>query len=201
MTPTKVKKQIIKITIEKSMNETKLFSFINFYKLEDANQSQYRGLFRGSLGDWDITGKSKKFASDFFDLGIVGSNIPYNEVNLEAAITVYRIFKEQGLNPDLVVISNTDFDDRRFELLGYDICAGSLYYSPIGSGGITGERPYLLDHMSPELRTEALDDLNSNGLLETKAIAERFAEFCTENSELIESESPWFQVSVFGYRD
>lgn len=177
------------------------FLYINFYKQEAITQSDYRGLYRFSLGDWDITGKSEKFVSDIFDLGIEGSNIPYNEVNLEAAIMVYRIFIEQGLNPDLVVISNTDFDDPRFELLGYDIGAGSLYYSPIGSGGITGEQPYLLNHMPPELRTEVLDDLNCNGLLETKAIALRFAEYCTKNSELIESESPWFPVSVFGYRD
>lgn len=193
-------KRVKKVSL-KMNNISDPFSFINFYTHAATELSNYRGLYRGSFGDWDVTGPSKKLVSDFINLGREGSNIPYSEENVEAAIMVYRIFIEQGLNPDFIVISNSDFHDSRFEFLGYDICAKSLYYSPIGSGGITGEQPYLLNHMPLELRTEVLADLNGNGLLETKAVAERFAEFCTKNTELIESESPWFPVLAFGYRD
>jgi hypothetical protein len=176
------------------------FSFINFYKHSATELSNYRGLYRGSFGDWDVTGSSKKLVTDFMNLGREGSNIPYSEKNLEAAITVYRIFIEQGLNPDFIVISNSGFQDPRFEFLGYDVCAKSLYYSPIGSGGITGERAYLLKHLDQEMKEELLNDLNEHKLLTTEAIALRFAKFCTDNSELIESETPWFPVKVFGYR-
>lgn len=181
--------------------ETCDFCFINFYKIEANTQQIYRGLYRGILGDWDIKGNSKMSVSEFINLGIEGRNIPFCEKNLKLARAVNQIFNESNLKPDFTVISNIDFSDPRFELLGYDVCANSLYYSPIGSGGITGEDAYLVSHMESELIKDVLSDLNINGLFSKFEIAKRFAEFCTINAILIESEPTWFPVSVFVYRE
>jgi hypothetical protein len=180
-------------------SEISEFCYINFFNADVGAHQIYRGLYRGILGDWDINGNSKLSVFEFINLGIEGRNIPFSEKNLELAIIVDQIFKVNNFKPEFTVISNTDFSDSRFEFLGYDICANSLYYSPIGSGGITGEDAYLLDHMDSDLTKDVLSDLNSNGLLSTLEIAKRFAEFCTINAELIESETPWTPVSVSVY--
>lgn len=191
-------KPLLSNQIEQS--EIPEFCYINFYKTDEGDHQIYRGLYRGILGDWDVNGNSKKYVSEFINMGIEGRNIPFSESNLELAKIVNQIIKVNNFKPDFTVISNTDFSDPNFELLGYDVCANSLSYSPIGSGGITG-KAYLLEQMDSDLTKEVLSDLNSNGLFSTLEIAKRFAEFCTINADLIESETPWIPVSVSVYRE
>jgi hypothetical protein len=176
------------------------FTYLNILKFESKEDIEYRGLFRSNYGEWDLDSKKHPIVKFFYSQSIEARNIPFNQKNLALAINVKTLIDVKKENCDLIVCTNQIFCDHHFELLGYDICSKSLYYSPIGSGGVSGNAPYLLKYMDVNFQNELVGDLNSYGLLETRKIADKFSFYCSEHAFLIESEQEWFTVSIFSYK-
>jgi len=62
-------------------------------------------------------------------------SIEYNETNMKKIVRLYHNLKTEEWEGNLTIFT----DDEKLEipntiLLGYDICAESMYYSPLGDG-------------------------------------------------------------------
>lgn len=141
----------------------------------------------------------------FFEQSTDGMNIEYTEANENKTIQLLRLLRDEKWDGELVLF--TDENNLQvpfgFELLGYDICADSMYYSPLGDGFLASYAPNetFFFEMSFEDYREYRNDLNEVGLFNSYVIADNFSQYCNRinnhYSHVIESEENWRPVAIW----
>lgn len=170
--------------------------------------SYYRGLYRQNdlidLYEYDNISLIKEI-DRYFSLSNEGGYVEYTETNLSELLLFYRTFKAAGWLGDIILFTDNVYAGipTDFELLGYDICADSMYYSPIGDGFLVS---YSLDEkffseMSINDYKFYKENVNDKGLFQTYSAALNFAQYCNTINQkyehVIESEDNWRPFAIY----
>lgn len=104
--------------------------------------SKYKGLYRqNDLVDFceGQNGILTNMMKWFFSQSRDGMHIEYTEGNMNKVVQLLEMLRDEKWRGELLLF--TDARDLKiplgFELIGYDICADSKYYSPLGDGFLT----------------------------------------------------------------
>lgn len=165
----------------------------------------YSGLYRGSF-NVDHMKNTNNLINAFFKTSADGQNLAYNEENREKIIELYQSLKREKWDGDLICFT----DDKRveipgFTMVGYDVCADSMYYSPVGDGFLTqyNRYPDFYTDMSLETYSIYRDNLNEKWLFNSYEMAMKFSEYCNhinkKNLHCIESQDNWRPVAIHIY--
>lgn len=90
-------------------------------------------------------------------------------------------------------------------MVGYDICADSMYFSPIGDGFLMqyNRLPDFYTDMSFEMYSMYRENINEKWLFNSYEIAMNFSEYCNYINEkhryCIESQDNWRPVAIHVY--
>lgn len=168
-----------------------------------SDMQHYRGLYRGnSLCTADCLPPA--LLADLFRVSDDGSTAAFSSPNLEL---FRQILGSCTLAADLLVFSDEPGfvpEPAIFCLIGYDICADSAYYSPLGSG-LRAEILYqgLLHHRIAAQEAEQLT-VNDYGLFAAFDRAQRFSALCNAlqaaDEYAVESETGWRPYAIWLYQ-
>ena len=175
----------------------------------NADSKGYLGLYRGSfsIGYMENNNRLYNLINDFLERTADGQSLDYNEKNRKKIVELYRGLKNENCDVNLVCFT----DDKQVEipdfmLIGYDICADSMYYSPIGDGFLMQYNRYteFYADMSFEMYSLYIENINEKWLFNSHEIAMDFAKYCNhinkKNYYCIESENDWRPVAIYLYR-
>ncbi len=163
----------------------------------------YRGLYR-SLSQ--IPDSLRDLEDEYYKKAGETLRLPFSSENLDYLQKLYAHLSAQGWQGDLILhCKRRNPHKPDFALLGYDVCAPSLHYSPIGGGMLS--RYDSADSAYTDLPHEAFlaygADLNEYGLFRSYPMALAFAEYCEHINrkypQCIESEGGWQPVSILRY--
>ena len=168
-----------------------------------ANVPAYRGLYRGN-GLIRLP-KSRELEA-FFRLTRDGSSAAYTEENFALLEGLHGIVKARFPRTDLLLFSDTDpeppADPGCWTFLGFDVCADSRYYSPLGAD--------LFDDIVTKAKEHGLISeqssgfcLNEAGLFAVREDAKAFSSVCgalqRSGAYEIESETDWRPWAIWRY--
>ena len=172
--------------------------------------SKYKGLYRENELI-DFCEKSNSILTNmiewFFSQSRDGMHIKYTEENMNKMVQFLDMLRDEKWKGELLLFT----DDREleipfgFELIGYDICADSMYYSPLGDGFLTSyiQSETFFNEMSLENYRDYAKNLNNFGLFKSYVVAEEFAKYCNKINSLyphtIESEENWRPFMIYSW--
>ena len=168
----------------------------------------YLGLYRGNFIVDYMKNNNRLYnlINSFFEISVNGQNLVYNEKNRKNIVELYQDLKREKWGGDLICFT----DDRRveipnFTMVGYDICADSMYFSPIGDGFLMqyNRLPDFYTDMSLEMYSMYRENINEKWLFNSYEIAMNFSEYCNHINEkhryCIESQDNWRPVAIHVY--
>ncbi|MBR0137651.1 MAG: hypothetical protein IJM15_04510 [Erysipelotrichaceae bacterium] len=142
--------------------------------------------------------KCSELESDYSD------NFPYTEGNADRLMRICSYLESQSIGSKLILFSDdimVNVPDN-FVFIGYDICADSEWYSPLGDGFLEEyDDSIFFSEMSLDEFKAFQSDLNESGLFSScdKAIA--FAEYCNcinkKYPGVVETEDNWRPFIVY----
>ena len=168
----------------------------------------YKGLYRqNNLLDFIDKGDSvvRKYIDWFFEYSNEGNYMEYAEKDLPKLLKMIQLLKLQGWDGELIVFT----DNHRacvlpnMIFLGYDICADSRYYSPLGDGFL---EQYDLHRDFYEFMNQSeyklyQYNINNHGLFSDFSFAYKFSLYCNYVNQInihsVESENNWRPFAVF----
>ncbi len=166
---------------------------------------RYSGLYRGNeMIKYAKSGKVlSAMLNRFFATSRNGQDVDYNETNKKMIVELYNSLKKENWDGDLVLFTDDgDIEMPGFSFVGYDICADSMYYSPLGDGFLERYNKYPLFYSDMPRETYSIykNDLNENQLFGSLDVAEAFSNYCNyinkKHRYCIEFEDNWRPVSV-----
>ncbi len=170
-----------------------------------ANVPAYRGLYRGNSL---IRLSESRELEAFFRQARDGSSAAYTEETFALLQGLYEIAGARFPQTDLLLFSDADpdppADPGPWTFLGFDVCAGSRYYSPLGAGlfDVIVTKAWengLISEPRPDLR------LNGAGLFAVREDAKAFSSVCSALQRSgafdIESEKDWRPWAIWRYGD
>lgn len=168
-----------------------------------ANVPAYRGLYRGNSL---ICPSQSRELEAFFRLAQDGNSAAYTEETFALLQGLYEIARVRYPQTDLLLFSDTDpeppADPGCWTFLGFDVCADSRYYSPLGAGLFDdivtkAKENGLISEQSPGLC------LNEAGLFAVREDAKAFSSVCSalqrSGAYEIESEMDWRPWAIWRY--
>ena len=174
--------------------------------------SKYKGLYREN-NLIDFYEKHNKILTNmiewFFSKSRDGMHIEYTEENMKKVVQMLNALKDEKWEGELLLFTDTRElqSPFGFELIGYDICADSMYYSPLGDGFLISyiqSETFFYEMSFKEYRDYA-NDLNNFGLFKSYVIADEFAKYCKQiNSHYphaIESEENWRPFMIWSWEN
>ena len=178
--------------------------FIGLYEWPlAAGVPAYRGLYRGN-GLASLSGSRELLT--FFRLARDGSGAAYTEETFALLKGLYEIVGPRYPQTDLLLFSDAapepPVDSGPWTFLGFDVCADSRYFSPLGAGlfgaVMTKAKEHgLISEPPPGLR------LNEAGLFADREDAETFSSVCSalqrSGAYEIESEMDWRPWAIWRY--
>ena len=168
-----------------------------------ANVPAYRGLYRGNSL---IHLSQSRERETFFCLAGDGSSAAFTEESFALLKGLYGIVRARYPQTDLLLFSDADLeppvDPGLWTFLGFDVCADSRYYSPLGAGLFD-----VVMTMAKEngLVSEPLPGLclNEAGLFSAQGDADTFSSLCHALQRFgvyeIESETRWRPWAIWRY--
>lgn len=168
----------------------------------------YKGLYRqNDLIDFSDSSDPllKKTVKWFFKNSVEGNYMKYSEKSLFEIIRLAELLRLHGWNGDLIVFTDnySEAIPMNTVFLGYDICADSRYYSPLGDGFIA---QYDLhdDFYSLMKKCQYLNyrnSINQYGLFSDLSSANSFSMYCNTVNQIIkhsvESEDNWHPFALY----
>ena len=168
----------------------------------------YLGLYRGNdiINYTKNTKELSTLINWFFINSRNGQDVVYNEKNKKMIVKLYQALKQKKWEGDLVCFTDTaPVEMPDFTFLGYDICADSMYYSPIGDGFLTeyNKYPRFYTDMSFGRYSEYRNNVNANWLFSSYEMAIEFSNYCNYINQkdlyCIESEDHWRPFAICRY--
>ena len=165
----------------------------------------YRGLYRGNslLLEPNIP---PALLQAFFQLSNDGSSTQTSAYGLHIFKQVLEKIQNCKHTADLLLFSDepgVSLKDDSFQCIGYDICADSAYYSPIGAGLLKEVLQQGIQHHRISAENAAKLDLNRYRLFSAYDVAQFFALLCNtlqQNKEYeFESETGWRPYEIWLY--
>lgn len=163
----------------------------------------YRGIYRGNSA-LSALSVAPRLIEEFFRIAEDGCSTEFCASSFVTLQRVSLLLRRYNIKTDLLFFS----DERSFSVkadsfvfIGYDICAKSAYYSPIGAG-------LHAKLLQEGLRWQRISDdefnsftLNENGLFSTFETARKFSDMCNDlqlaKEYEFESETDWRPVSIW----
>jgi len=182
---------------------------IGFYSTPTNDKlTEYKGLYReNGLIDFceGYTNNLIQMVKSFFLAAQDGMHIEYSDKNLKKALKLWTMLCGQKWQGDLLLFSDScDFSvPVGFSFLGYDICADSRYYSPLGDGFLSSyaQDELFFRGMSIRKYAEYVRDLNDACLFKTRIIADDFSNYCNwinhQYPHIVESEEGWRPYAIY----
>lgn len=168
----------------------------------------YLGLYGGSfLIDYMKKNNSlDKLINWFFEKSRDGQDMEYNEENLKKIVELRHNIKREKWEGNILCFT----DDKQIKIpdstmIGYDICADSMYYSPLGDGFLMeyNKYPEFYSDMSFEMYSKYRDNINDKWLFSSYEMAMNFSKYCNhinkKHFHCIESEDNWRPFAIFIY--
>lgn len=169
----------------------------------------YKGLYReNNLIDYDNKNFMRaKELNWYLSNSIEGMFMEYKEINMPELISIYIELKNNEWRGELILFTDKINKDipNKFELLGYDICADSRYYSPLGDGflGEYNQEYTFYKEISEDDFLNYKRSINRNYLFNTAEAALSFSKYCNYINEkyphAVESESGWRPFAIYKY--
>ena len=182
--------------------------YIGLYdKPTNACRPGYRGLFR-SNGLIDFYYHESPLVRDrlawFFKNSSEGMHIEYSEENQLKLQALHNILCSVGWYGDMLFFTDTKAQPPlECAFLGYDVCADSKYYSPLGDGFLDSYSHDCVFYakMDFDEYSEYAISLNQNGLFSSYLTAELFAKYCNlinkEYEHAVETEGKWRPFAIY----
>ena len=136
-----------------------------------------------------------------------GNYLKYTEDNKRQLFSLYKMLKTEKWNGEIILFTDNVETEipTNCELLGYDICAGSKYYSPLGDGILqmyNMNKAFFAEISTVEFK-KYKDNINGNGLFSTYSVAFEFSKYCNIINEryehAVESEKNWRPFAVYTF--
>ncbi len=183
---------------------------IGFYaEPTNENMLMYKGLYRQN-GLIDISTSKNRYLNKgikwYFRSSIEGNFMEYSEENKQRLLLMYEILKTEQWQGEIIIFTD-NFDveiPSNCKFLGYDICADSKYYSPIGDGFL---ETYDTDSVFfSEMHISDFEcykkNINMRGLFSTISKALEFSNYCNMMNEkynhAVETEKNWRPFALYG---
>ena len=131
-------------------------------------------------------------------------NYPYTEENVAVFMRICSYLESQSIRSNLILFSD-DMEMKapdNFTFIGYDICADSEWYSPLGDGFLEEyDDSVFFNEMSLDEFKTFKSDLNKSGLFSNHDKAVAFAEYCNcinnKYPGVVETEDDWRPFIVY----
>lgn len=182
-------------------------NYIGLYNDSISHLKMYQGLYRDNncLDYMGISKKLKQNIEKFLKDSSNGLFVEYNSENFKNIFELYELIRNVGWSGDLIIfgdLSNKIFE--HCELIGYDICADSMYYSPLGDGFMEKYKDInFFADMCVERFEYYKSNLQSNWLFQSFDVAYEFSQYCNHINQKyifsIESEFNWRPFSIQKY--
>lgn len=165
----------------------------------------YAGLYRESfIVDFAKNNdRLERLINSFFEISVNGQDLEYNEDNKKMITELYQNLKGANWGGDLICFTDEKcIEIPGFAMVGYDICADSMHYSPIGDGFLVQyhANPDFYTDMSFETYSMYRDNINERWLFNSYEIATMFSEYCNyinkKNLHCIESQDHWRPTAI-----
>lgn len=174
----------------------------------NSNLSNYKGLYRHcNLVDFYECDNVylAKTIDKYFSLLKDKNYLDYTKNTNTISLQLYKTIKSYGWNGDLIIFTDKIDENipNNFDLIGYDICADSKYYSPLGDNFLD---KYIFDSkffsaMDNDSFKKYKKNINSSGLFNDYSIALDFAKYCNiinkKYEYVIESEDNWRPFAIY----
>ncbi|MBQ3112751.1 MAG: hypothetical protein IJC05_00055 [Phascolarctobacterium sp.] len=166
----------------------------------------YKGLYRGNqiMNFYDALGE----AEEFFNMATDGNSMEATDDHLTFICMLLNKLKRYGYKPDLICYTDETSVSgviESFDFIGYDICADSMYYSPIGDMLLDEVLNRAVSSVYITQREAKSLKLNKYGLFSSLEDARLFANISNylQSSEIyeFESETEWRPVAIYMYAD
>ena len=184
---------------------------IGLYK-EPTNLAQikYRGIYRqnGIIDLFLEESNDSRFIKAmewYFSKSREGFYLKYTERNETQLISLYGMLRNKNWDGELLLFTDKTkaIIPYGYEFIGYDVCADSMYYSPIGDGFLEDyhiEGKFFSD-MNYDEYEDYKNNLNNKGLFQSYDLAIKFSKYCTNINEkhkyVIETENHWRPFVVY----
>lgn len=170
--------------------------------------SNYKGLYRQCdlMNFYECDNVYlKEIIDKYFSLLKDKNYLDCTENTYTISLQLYRTIKTFGWNGDLIIFTDKISENipNNFDFIGYDICADSKYYSPLGDNFLDR---YILDSkffssMNNDSFKKYKKNINSSGLFDDYSIALDFAQYCNiinkKYEHVIESEDNWRPFAIY----
>ena len=168
----------------------------------------YRGLYRlNNIVELTESDNLKlRCAIDwFFSVSREGNFLAYDNENNARISELYSLLKSEKWSGEIILFTDRNCVSAPVGcvLLGYDICADSKYYSPIGDGFLQRydvDNPFFAEMSFLDFYGYK-KDINSAGLFNTYAMALEFSKYCNainkKYEHAIESENNWRPFAIY----
>ena len=176
---------------------------------EPTNESlpNYRGLYRqnGLIDFCDSSSHAVRKEIDwYFSNAKDGGFLGYSKETHRRVLLLYGLLTAEKWPGEIIAFTDKmTAPPTGAALLGYDICADSRYYSPLGDGflEVYDRHSLFCLEMDENIFRGFQNALNANGLFSSYAFAQEFAEYCnyvnSQHIHAIESEENWRPFSVY----
>lgn len=172
----------------------------------------YKGLYRQNDLLEFFEGHSyqlSKMMKWFFGHSQDGTHIEYSDTNLTKTLQILNLLRNEKWYGELMLFSDAGAVSvpSGFELVGYDICADSKYYSPLGDGFLLSynQNEKFFEAMSFDKYLQYSCDINDFGMFSSQIIATDFAKYCnwinSRYPHIVESEDNWRPYAIYLLQD
>ena len=131
-------------------------------------------------------------------------NFPYTEGNADRLMRICRCLESQSISSKLILFSDNMAVNApdSFAFIGYDICADSEWYSPVGDGFLKEyDNSVFFSEMGLDEFIAFQNDINESGLFSSHDKAVAFAEYCNcinnKYPGVVETEDNWRPFIVY----
>lgn len=187
------------------------FMYIGFYDCPINDRVlNYKGLYRDNNLIFNYSNKNFIMANElnwYLSNSREGMFVEYKEINIPKLTSIYIELKNNKWQGDLILFTdkNNSIFPNKFEILGYDICADSRYYSPLGDGFLEeyNQEYSFYKEISKDDFLNYKRSINNNYLFSTVEVAFNFSEYCNyinkKYPHAVESENGWRPFSIYRY--
>ena len=170
---------------------------------------KYKGLYRqNNLIDFYYNNVFESYIEWYFSISTEGNYIQYTKENEIRVIFLYKILKAENWYGDIILF--TDNIDTAistdYELIGYDVCADSKYYSPIGDGFLESydtDNVFFFE-MNKNDYQNYKNNINDYGLFSSYDTALIFSSYCNKINNkykhAVETEKNWRPFAIYRRR-
>lgn len=165
----------------------------------------YRGLYRADgICDYMKSGDELDELIDCFFRETNETVLRYTAENRKKALELQKSLELHGWAGELIAFTDDVkvLSENGMTFLGYDICADSMHYSPIGGGIMDAySDDVFFSEMSEDKYEHFKNGINEFVLFESIDVAREFADYCNfvneKHRNCVESENNWRAFAVY----